>query len=819
MKKGISIRQNQWLCNLTICCRGIFFALVFLCIVATTFPSSAFAQNDSLNLPNSPVNCLVPEAGAPSCATQTSPGSSAINFTFPQHVGNPINVITGNKYQYELDYQSVSSGLSLTRHYNSSLTAYDTGLGPGWRHTYQVVLTRVSTVQLDIVQSDGRLIHFYKDTGTTNIYRSETANDGYIETGERSIWHINDGRRMVFQGSFLVLIDLGDRLGKLKLAYRDGKLHSVTDSKGDSLAFEYINPTSVLPTYGSKNTSQPGGSIKTITLPAGELIEYRYGDHRNLLSVLYSDENTLEYKYQHEEWSSHLTNRVSTNNRRNSQWSYDSDGRAIGWRERDGINENGLNIVRSLPNSVTANDSKTTSHASVTYTDGRESQYAWHHEQQAISPDNKELELSCDNCLPDNTVLPIDIEDWEQPIQSQYEAAVESLWSSFQLVPKNDRNREGITNYTGEYPHEDGQVSIRISVDRTGKVKDFSIGDTTLSDMANPFSREKLPACSQGTHFQTPDSFLHDRIQRLGNGGEACALDSTVAVDFIYRVENSIKPDNHSATFKGTRNKTNPAVPWYDPMRRYCSLPAGMTCADLAHDLEMARMAECAYGDVSCEPEFVLADLVKLGIPVDRFTDLGFDAQLYHDANRNRYILAFRGTDDTGDDWDANLGQARGERTRQYELALNLAKDIAARVGSANLEFTGHSLGGGLATIAAIQTRGSATIFNTAALQPTTAALYGLSPAYQSADAYVRHIHTDFDPNTVLHERADDLNWGDLQTAPGVQVEVPNPDHLWMNATHANAQTFMQGFIPILWHSISGMVHVLQSLIKYNCSP
>jgi len=230
-------------------------------------------------------------------------------------------------------------------------------------------------------------------------------------------------------------------------------------------------------------------------------------------------------------------------------------------------------------------------------------------------------------------------------------------------------------------------------------------------------------------------------------------------------------------------------------------------------------LSRCAYGNVSCEPGFRLVSAAEVGMRSDRFSDRGFEAQLYHDSTQNRYILAFRGTDGVGDDWDANFAQARGERTRQYSLASNLAIDVSTRIGNADLEYAGHSLGGGLATIAALTTTGTATVFNTAAFQPTTAALYGLDSEYQNASSHVRHIHTDFDPVTVLQERADDLNWGDLQTAPGVQLEIPNPDHPWMNSEHENAPTFTAGLAPVLWHRIEGVIHVLQSLIHHNCSP
>jgi hypothetical protein len=802
------------------CCRLFFATICIACAIASTISISAYAQTNIPGLSENTLSCLVSEAGAPSCATQTSPGSSAIDLAMPQHVGNPINVVTGNKYQYELDYQSISSSLTLDRHYNSTLAGYDIGFGPGWRHTYQVVLTRVSDTQVDIVQSDGRLIHFYLDTKNNDIYKSQAANNGYVQTGGRSVWHLEDGRRMLFQGSFLVLIDMGNNKDKLQLAYSNGTLRSVTDSKGDSLLFNYIQPSNALPKYGTENTNQPDGSISTITLPAGQVIKYLYGDHRNLISALYPDENTLQYKYQLDEWSSHLTNRVSTADKRNSHWSYDSDGRAIGWQEGEDIN--GLKIARSLEDSTANIDigsEEISSYASVTYADGRESHYSWSQTQQPQNPGDTTLEIACDNCLPKNATATAELGKQEQHIQSRYDVAMESFRSSLQRVFPHDKSLESLTNYEGIYPHANGKVDIKISTDRTGKVKDFHFGDMTLSDIVSQSTQERTPECSQGTHFQTSESFSHDRIQSLSNGGEPCSLDRAVAVEFIYRVENFNSPEGDSAAFNNLRRKTNPSVPWYDPMRRYCSLPAGMTCSDLEEDLRMARLSECAYGNVSCEPEFRLVDAAEVGMLNNRFSDQGFDAQLYHDASQNRYILVFRGTDSIGDDWDANFGQARGERTRQYRLALNLAKDVLLSIGNASLEFAGHSLGGGLATLAALETDRTATVFNTAALQPSTAAIYGLTSEYQNANASVRHIHTDFDPITVLQERADDLNWGNLQTAPGAEIKIPNPDHLWMNSAHANATTFTQGLAPVLWHQIMAVTHVLQSLIKYNCSP
>ncbi len=72
---------------------------------------------------------------------------------------------------------------------------------------------------------------------------------------------------MVFQGSHLVLLDLGNYLGVLSLHYRAGKLHTVTDSHGDVLTFQYVPGGTPLPEYGSTDAVQPAGSIASVMIP------------------------------------------------------------------------------------------------------------------------------------------------------------------------------------------------------------------------------------------------------------------------------------------------------------------------------------------------------------------------------------------------------------------------------------------------------------------------------------------------------------------------------------------------------------------------
>ncbi|MGQ7845927.1 DUF6531 domain-containing protein [Granulosicoccus sp. 3-233] len=802
-----------------------------------------------------PASCLLPDAGAPSCGVESAPGSSRHEPDVPHQVGNPIDVVSGNKYQYELDYQSPNSGLALARHYNSSLSDYDLGIGAGWRHSYQVVLSRVGAQRMDIVQSDGRLIRFHRAPGTqTDLFVAEQASDGFLQVGERSVWSLTDGRRLIFQGSYLVRMELGERTGALTLRYRNGKLDTVTDRQGESLSFRYVPGVPALPEYGNGQIAQPAGSLAAVQLPGGDIIQYNHGENGNLIGVRYPDGDSIGYVYADVDWPSHMTRRQSTADDRISEWQYDDQGRGIAWVEGGGIN--GLEIERhpvpaaEVPEDPLPEESAVaTRQASVTYADGRKTEYRWKPDETA--PGNGTAFISCDNCLPDasspwwidgsgdkpakedESVSLVESAAAEQgshdssqdipdPGLTPMDDAVVSLLRGMTLSSDQPESEPGRTRYTGIYPHPRGDVPISMSTDRLGEVRDLKIGKTTLADIIERQFAGQLQPCFAGDYPDNTDSFSHDRIAALGHGDSPCDLDPAVVVQFEHSVKQSLKTERHGIRSKSSDGEQQGAtLPFWHDMRRYCGLPAGLTCEQLEDDLDMALLSRCAYGGLSCEPAFRLVSPAEVGMSNDRFDDEGFNAELYQDpADPDRYILVFRGTDNVGDDWPNSFAQAASEKTRQYDLALNLGRDVVKELPGRQIEFSGHSLGGGLASIAALGTQRQATIFNTAALQPGTAAAYGLEDEYREADAYIRHLHTDYDPVTVLQERADELGvFHDLQTAPGRFTEIPNPDIPWVNNVHAQAESFGEGFFPLIWHSMNAVIHVLESLKEFNCSP
>ncbi|MEX0968257.1 MAG: hypothetical protein WD077_13535 [Bacteroidia bacterium] len=92
------------------------------------------------------------------------------------------------------------------------------------------------------------------------------------------------------------------------------------------------------------------------------------------------------------------------------------------------------------------------------------------------------------------------------------------------------------------------------------------------------------------------------------------------------------------------------------------------------------------------------------------------------------YAYVTEGTDPlSAADWETNAKQAVGEYTKQYDISTNNARKLDEFIGTGELSFAGHSLGGGLASANALATGRSATTFNAAGLSNGTRSLFTLN--------------------------------------------------------------------------------------------
>jgi hypothetical protein len=148
------------------------------------------------------------------------------------------------------------------------------------------------------------------------------------------------------------------------------------------------------------------------------------------------------------------------------------------------------------------------------------------------------------------------------------------------------------------------------------------------------------------------------------------------------------------------------------------------------HDQEVLRLSRSLGADDAVPAGWHRAsddELAAFGIDdQDLHPDgSGFDAEVFvpdpdvfgADAPP---VMVFEGTDFADvQDVNADVAQAMGDNEQYYNRAMDLATRINSATGG-NVEFSGHSLGGGEATAAALVTGAPAVVSNPAGVHPAT---------------------------------------------------------------------------------------------------
>ncbi|NTV97092.1 MAG: RHS repeat protein, partial [Thiobacillus sp.] len=277
----------------------------------------------------SPQVACGPTTGGDPC-DGSGPASQGNTSGTNQGAGNPINVITGNKYQREVDLAKLPGvlGLEIVRHYNSTWQGIGQ-TGHGWRLSYETDLYAVGGT-LQIRQADGAELIFSRDPRRPNTCAGADPGHGRIEVlatprGDEYRWHWPDGRVLAF--------DHRGRLESIRMATGEfltlqrgprGELLKVTDPQGRSLRMHYAPPR-----------ADGFRGIVAIDSPAGR---YTYGhddDRRhaglaNLVAVGAPDGTTRRYLYEDARWPHHLTGiglDAAGRTTRLSTYAYDGEGR------------------------------------------------------------------------------------------------------------------------------------------------------------------------------------------------------------------------------------------------------------------------------------------------------------------------------------------------------------------------------------------------------------------------------------------------------------------------------------------------------------
>ncbi|WP_189385267.1 DUF6531 domain-containing protein [Advenella faeciporci] len=146
-----------------------------LLLLAIVIMPAAWSQTSEINNGN-PV-CKPAFTGHP-CKDRSKEPSLNLG------VGNPIHLISGNKYQEETDLPFLPSGLELTRYYNS-LSKGNSLLGEGWSHSYDTRLYFAGN-KLQIIHADGARTLFQARQGDTA--HAVQASQGKL-LAKDNVWH------------------------------------------------------------------------------------------------------------------------------------------------------------------------------------------------------------------------------------------------------------------------------------------------------------------------------------------------------------------------------------------------------------------------------------------------------------------------------------------------------------------------------------------------------------------------------------------------------------------------------------------------------
>lgn len=232
-----------------------------------------------------------------------------------------------------------------------------------------------------------------------------------------------------------------------------------------------------------------------------------------------------------------------------------------------------------------------------------------------------------------------------------------------------------------------------------------------------------------------------------------------------------------------------------------------------------ALMAQDVYADTPNPPEGYRvasqADLQALGLNPAMLSDGDFRARVYvtGDGAQAEYSIAFRGSQ-SGGDWVANAQQATGFDSAHYRAALAIGERIARSPLADQVDFTGHSLGGGLAATAAVASGRPADTFNAAGLHGDTiaaaASLRGGQPGNAPGQVDAWYVRGEI--LSLLQDGGDRVIGGVFGgIAGGLLVDAPEAygERRGLDSVAPNGKNWLDRLNPVDRH---GMDWVLQSL-------
>ena len=195
--------------------------------------------------------------------------------------GNPVNMVSGNNYEEEEDFQFQSIGLPTVfkRHYNS----LDQEIGPfgyGWTHTYQheLQIDNENNSILYITDNGAQYVYIKNDDGTY------TRPPGFYailsKNNDNYILREKNGNERIFDSTGK-LMRISDRYGNtIHLTYTDDMLTQIQDTSGRIFTIDYND----------------SNFIELITGPENNQWKYTY-KNQNLQSTINNAGQQKFYSY------------------------------------------------------------------------------------------------------------------------------------------------------------------------------------------------------------------------------------------------------------------------------------------------------------------------------------------------------------------------------------------------------------------------------------------------------------------------------------------------------------------------------------------
>jgi|GEM_PF-4001187 len=529
--------------------------------------------------------------GAPACVGPPDAGSTSASFLPSPYVANPVDVISGNKYQHSDDYLAFGSRLQFGRHYNSVDSELQESLGAGWRHTYDVTLKRASDSRLLIKQSDGRVLEFLADNQTPDTYRAPHVADGYVETKKLSQWYLSDGRVLSFKGSYLVEVNYPDE-NTLTLSYANTRLRSVTDQFNRSIKLEYYPGNTTLASYDEPVDGSSPGKLQYLELPDSSRVHYQYDKSRNLKSVSYPEGTQSLYQYSDPDFSHHMTSAYEALEPIQKHWQYDQYGRAI-----QHINDSAeLTVdVAFAP----SDDTQLQQQTRVTTNDGWQADYQWQHSKELnLAHVTQYKEKSCLSCEPkSNQFDDSDLLAWQPPLPPADPATEKEREPTYRFSATKGALGGVVTvqhaavrkSVTGK-SKKPKLKTLQITVDRTGKIRDLQDGKTSLSQLKQKilFPSVVKPSSTQQSSINCSAHNCISKATKLLNYKQQASKKFTIP------------------------SKGNPAS---QPLNnRFCSTQMYRNCNQLMHDFKMAELSSCVYYTAPCGNGYVEVSPGSIGM-------------------------------------------------------------------------------------------------------------------------------------------------------------------------------------------------------------